>query len=110
MDNLFKNKIFWAVAVVTFMNASVFLVGHVVIDKAADSVIERLEKDYSPSPYGPGFDPDKVEVVRELVHELKKYNESGQVNESRSSRDLTDMIEDADRWRANWERERGVTP
>jgi hypothetical protein len=110
MDDLLKNKLFWVVAIVTLMNVSVFFVGKVVIDKAADTVIERLEKDYSPSPYGPGFDPDKVEVVRELVHELRKYNENGEIQERRTSRDLTEMIEDADRWRTQWERDRGANP
>ncbi len=27
-----------------------------------NAVIQGLEKDYSPSPYGPGFDPDKINV------------------------------------------------
>jgi len=33
-----------------------------LMDKIADRVIEKLEKDYSPSPYGPGLDPDRVDV------------------------------------------------
>ena len=110
MDDLLKNKLFWVVAIVTLMNMSFFVIGKIVIDKAADSVIERLEKDYSPSPYGPGFDPDRVDVVRQLVHELKKYNENGQVHERTTSRELSDMIEDADKWRVSWEKERGANP
>lgn len=110
MNDLLKNKLFWVVAFVTLMNISFFVIGKIVIDKAADSVIERLEKNYSPSPYGPGFDPDKVDVVRQLVYELKKYNENGEVRERTTSRELSDMIEDADRWRAEWERERGANP
>ena len=108
MDDLLKNKLFWVVAIVTLMNMSFFVIGKIVIDKAADSVIERLEKDYSPSPYGPGFDPDKVDVVGQLVHELKKYNENG--HERATSGELSDMIDDADRWRVSWEKERGANP
>jgi hypothetical protein len=33
-----------------------------VLNKIADKVIEKLEKEYSPSPYGPGLDPDRVDV------------------------------------------------
>ena len=110
MDDLLKNKLFWVVAFVTLMNVGFFVVGKVVIDKAADRVIERLEKDYSPSPYGPGFDPDKVDVVRQLVYELRKHNENGQVYERTTSRELSEMIDDADRWRTSWEKDRGANP
>lgn len=34
----------------------------ILLNKVADKVIEKLEKDYSPSPYGPGLDPDRVDV------------------------------------------------
>jgi len=34
-----------------------------LIDKLADRVIEKLQKPYSPSPYGPGVDPDKLDVI-----------------------------------------------
>jgi len=35
--------------------------GNILVDKVADKVIEKLEKPYSPSPYGPGLDPDKLD-------------------------------------------------
>ena len=31
------------------------------VDKIADRVIQKLQKEYSPSPYGPGIDPDKLD-------------------------------------------------
>ncbi len=34
--------------------------GNAVIGKITDRVVEQLKKDYSPGPYSPGFDPDKV--------------------------------------------------
>jgi hypothetical protein len=44
----------------------VFILGlegcNMLLDRIADRVIEKLEKDYSPSPYGPGINPDKVDV------------------------------------------------
>ena len=36
--------------------------GNFVVDKIAAEVIEKLEKPYGPSPYGPGFDPDRINV------------------------------------------------
>lgn len=37
---------------------------NVLIEKVSDRVIKKLQKDYSPSPYGPGFDPDKIDVTK----------------------------------------------
>lgn len=37
-----------------------------IADKAADKVILRLQREYTPGPYAPGFDPDKVNPVRTL--------------------------------------------
>jgi hypothetical protein len=34
----------------------------IVIDKVADRVIQKLQREYSPSPFAPGFDPDKIDV------------------------------------------------
>lgn len=31
-----------------------------LIDKICDRVIVKLQKEYSPGPYSPGFDPDKI--------------------------------------------------
>lgn len=31
-----------------------------VIDKLSDKVIEKLNADYTPGPYAPGIDPDKI--------------------------------------------------
>jgi hypothetical protein len=37
--------------------------GHkIIIDKVADRVIHKLQKEYSPSPFSPGFDPDKIDI------------------------------------------------
>lgn len=32
------------------------------VNKVTDNVIQKLKQDYSPSPYGPTIDPDKVDL------------------------------------------------
>ncbi len=32
-----------------------------LINKVADKVVQKLQKNYCPSPYGPGLDPDKID-------------------------------------------------
>lgn len=34
----------------------------ILIDKIADRVVKKLQKEYSPSPYGPGFNPDLIDM------------------------------------------------
>jgi|LSQX01.2.fsa_nt_gb hypothetical protein len=105
MDDLLKNKFLWIVALVTFINVFVFVGGKLVVQKAADEVIERLQQDYSPSPYGPGFDPDKLhpnpEETQKFYYELKKLPEQDPV--------ATTVLQ-SQQWREDWERERGFSP
>jgi hypothetical protein len=53
--------------IVLGLGVFIFVVGigsNFLVDKVAEKVIQKLQKDYSPSPYGPGFDPDKIDVSR----------------------------------------------
>jgi hypothetical protein len=106
MESLLKNKLFWACIGLLMFNMFVFVVGKAVVAKAADEVIERLEKDYSPSPYGPGFNPDKAnpEALRQdkLYYEIKKT-----ISGVKESPIL--QVANATEWRENWERERGFS-
>lgn len=36
----------------------------ILVEKISDRVIQKLQKDYSPSPYGPGIDPDKLDAAK----------------------------------------------
>jgi hypothetical protein len=48
-----------------------------LVDKVAERVIRKLQKQYSPSPYGPGFDPDKLDLEKIKTVPLKtKYEGS----------------------------------
>ena len=54
-----NNKLLWVVVGLSVL-MGLFIVGSLVVDKVADRVIEKLQKNYAPGPYAPGFDPDKV--------------------------------------------------
>jgi hypothetical protein len=57
-----NNKLVYLFVALTVL-LLVFGIGtKVFVEKVADRVIYKLQKDYSPSPYGPGIDPDKIDL------------------------------------------------
>jgi len=48
------------------------------VETVADKVILKLQKEYSPSPYGPGLDPDKIDVTK--FHNLRGHEASAEIN------------------------------
>jgi len=113
MDELKNNKMFWVLIVVTIFNVGAFLLGKVVIDKAADRVIQKLEKEYSPSPYGPGFDPDRVKP--DAFKGAKKFFEMRTKGDPQKTvggptTTLQERIKASDVWREEFEKERGASP
>jgi hypothetical protein len=92
METFKNNKLLWIVAAITLFNVGGLLVGNVLINKAADKVIERLQKGYSPSPYGPGLDPDKVNI-----------------DSARPKAAAFKTTYQEDPWRKSWELDRGFT-
>jgi hypothetical protein len=116
MEQLKNNKMFWVLLVFTVFNVGAFILGKVIVDRAADRVIQKLQKEYSPSPYGPGFDPDKVNP--EVFSPSKKYFEMRRSGVSKTFADETlrgvngqfaVMAAEADTWRDDWETSR-VSP
>lgn len=59
-----NNKLLWVVVGLTVFMVVIGLGGKVVVDKIADRVIQKLQKEYSPSPYGPGIDPDRLDAEK----------------------------------------------
>jgi len=59
-----NNKFFYIVVGLTAAMLLVGVGGKLFVDKVADVVVEKMKKEYSPSPYGPGIDPDKIDVDR----------------------------------------------
>ena len=62
--NATNNKFFWIVVGLTAVMLVIGVGGKLFVDRVADVVIEKLKKEYSPSPYGPGIDPDKIDVTK----------------------------------------------
>jgi len=113
MEDILKKPLFWVVAVLTLFNIGVFVIGKVVVDKAADRVIEKLQKEYSPSPYGPGLDPDRVNVDainnQRLYFELTKARRYGSTEglTTHDQNPLQRQVIQVDNWRSDWEKDRG---
>lgn len=57
-----SEKLLWIVAGLVVLMFIAAAVNKVLVNKVADRVILKLQKEYSPSPYGPGIDPDKLDV------------------------------------------------
>lgn len=74
LNNILEKKKFWVVLFLfatliilnLFSNKLVNLVVENHYEKITKKVIEKLEKDYCPSPYGPGIDPDKIDLEKFL--------------------------------------------
>ncbi len=91
MDESTKRKLLWGLLILTVFNVVVFAGGRLLINKVADKVIQRLQKDYSPSPYGPGFDPDKIKPEPAQFEQF----------EAKQPQAVRDAL-----WRDDWERSR----
>lgn len=62
--NSLNNKLFYVVLALTVAMVVVGVGSSVLVNRVTDAVIEKLQKEYSPSPYGPGIDPDKIDVQK----------------------------------------------
>ena len=122
MRDFLENKVVLVVAVFIMANLLVFLGSKIIIARAADKVIEKLQKEYSPSPYGPGVDPDRFnsDTVKKLPAppppssppSAKAYMElrtlpGEEGEEAMHTPSVQKMTETASAWREDWEKERG---
>jgi hypothetical protein len=70
MSEILEKKMFWLVLGLTAVLFAMNLFSDKLVDKAverhyseiADEVVKKLQKEYCPSPYGPGIDPDKIDI------------------------------------------------
>jgi len=57
-----QNKLVLIIGFALFVNVMGFFMSDIILDKVADRVIQKLQKDYSPAkpPYGPGINSDVI--------------------------------------------------
>lgn len=60
MEDNMQKKLVWAIVGLGILLVGVGFGGRLMTEKVANRVIVKLQKEYSPSPYGPGMDPDKL--------------------------------------------------
>jgi hypothetical protein len=107
MDDLKNNKIFLIVISLITINLLGFAFSKFIINATTGCVIEKLKQNYSPSPYGPGFDPDKVNP------DSLKVDTQGDELYSKISfkNDLTHgSYNGFESWQKDWEQDRGFNP
>lgn len=55
-----NNKWIWIGGGIILFNLLLFGASELIVRRTTNKVIERLQKEYSPSMYSPGLDPDKI--------------------------------------------------
>ncbi len=61
-EEMKNNKLVWLVGGMLVFNIILFIGSGALVDKLADRVVQKLQKEYSPAkpPYGPGINFDQV--------------------------------------------------
>jgi hypothetical protein len=85
-----KNILRIAAIVMVSLVFGSMIFGGIILDRLADKVIERMEKPYSPSPYGPGLDQDRLDGFRASISDETgkpvKYDAEGWTDRWEASR------------------------
>lgn len=64
MKEITESKFFLPVATLLGVVLLFLAFNKVIVDKVADRVVQKLQREYSPSPFAPGFDPDKIDISK----------------------------------------------
>lgn len=96
MNNNNSSKLLWIVIILTVIMVGVGIGSRVLVDKVADRVIQKLQKEYSPSPYGPGIDPDKLDAEK-----LRKGPVGPNLNAPPAK-----VVQPTGGWDGEWEKQR----
>ena len=81
MKDFFDNKLLLTVVFLCFLTFFVSMFSNKIVnivvqnhyDQIADVIIKKLQKEYSPSPYGPGIDQDKIDVDAMLIPKTTEW-------------------------------------
>jgi hypothetical protein len=55
-----NNKLLWVAGGLAVLIVALAIQSQILTERITNKVIQKLQREYGPSPYGPGFDPDKV--------------------------------------------------
>ena len=61
-----NNKLLWFMVILLTAGLVSVIGGKFLINKISDHVIQKLQREYSPSPYGPGINPDLIDLSKIL--------------------------------------------
>lgn len=64
MDKYLNNKMFWVTLSLFLALLFTYKGKYGLIDTIANQAVSKMEKKWSPSPYAPGYNPDKVDVLK----------------------------------------------
>jgi hypothetical protein len=110
-----NNKLVCVVVVVFVLNLLFFISYQSIVNRVTNAVINKIQKEYSPSPYGPGLDPDKLTPSsKTLYEELQQRQGNKKVYQEEVQSDMPhpEMVLSQDfsknKWRSEWEKERGA--
>lgn len=95
-----NNKLLWIIGGLVVFNLALFGTSEIIVRRTTAKVIERLQKEYSPSPYGPGLDPDKVNP--DALRPQKTTQAPAEPHP------LPERVEPVRKWGDEWERLRGA--
>lgn len=59
-----NTKVLSGVIIVLAFAMFMLIFKNILVNKVADQVVSKLMKEYSPSPYGPTIDPDKIDYEK----------------------------------------------
>ena len=115
MENLKNNKLAWIALVFIFLNLTVLLMSKFIVERTTNEVIQRLKQNYSPSPYGPSFDPDKVSPDHLRVNFNAQNHEKFLINDlaiqnnpsTHGGSGVLYFSKETSGWLENWEKDRG---
>lgn len=111
MEDLKNNKLVWIVLGFFLLNLTVFGLSKFIIEKTTKEVIQKLKQEYSPSPYGPSFDPDKVSPDHMRVNfdaiNHQKNSDANLAFNTHGGSGVLYFSTESNNWRESWEKDRG---
>lgn len=84
LKEILDKSLFWVFLLLCFLIVFTVLFSNKIVnltiekhyDQIAEAVVKKLQKEYSPSPYGPGIDADKIDVDAMLKPKTTEWDQA----------------------------------